>query len=105
MSSYLDEPDSDEEGGPEPTVNLEEQELAQGEVMKLKDEGGAYFKDQNFDEALRCYTACITKLKKAGLPRDSVILANRSATYLALKRFVPACHDAMQSAEADPGET
>jgi hypothetical protein len=36
------------------------------------------------------------------LPRDDAILTNRSATYLALKRYVPACHDAIQAAEVNP---
>lgn len=32
----------------------------------------------------------------------STSLANRAATYLSLKRYVPACHDAIESAKADP---
>lgn len=36
------------------------------------------------------------------MPRDDAILCNRSATYLGLKRYVPACHDAIQAAEVNP---
>lgn len=101
MSTFFDEPDSDEEGN-KVQVSPEEVELALGSVAKTKAEGGEFFKAGNYDEALKSYTACVKTLKDAGLPRDAIILANRSATYLALKRYVPACHDAMQSAEADP---
>jgi len=100
-SNFFDGSDSDEEATA-PKVSAEEVEFAQADVIKAKENGGQHFKDQNFEEALACYTTCVNTLKKAGLPRDPVILANRSATYLALKRYVPACHDAMQSAEVDP---
>jgi hypothetical protein len=100
-SNFFDGSDSDEEAAG-PMVSPEEMEFARADVIKAKEEGGQHFKDQNFEEALACYTTCVNTLKKAGLPRDPVILANRSATYLALKRYVPACHDAMQSAEVDP---
>ena len=69
-----------------------------------------------------CIKVAISTLKAIG-KKDSVIFANRrfllpnitynlsflflkiqcaSATYLSLKRFVPALHDAIQSANADP---
>ena len=38
-------------------------------------------------------------LKSSKLPLDDVILTNRSATYLALKRYVPASHDAFQASK------
>lgn len=41
-------------------------------------------------------------LKSNNLPPDDVILCNRSAAYLGLKRYVPACHDAIQAANANP---
>ena len=36
-------------------------------------------------------------LKESKLPMDDIILANRSASYLALKKYVPASHDAFQA--------
>ena len=41
-------------------------------------------------------------MKKVNLPSDTIIYANRSATYLALQRYVPACHDAILSSRSDP---
>ena len=38
-------------------------------------------------------------LKSSKLPMDDVILTNRSATYLALKKYVPASHDAFQASK------
>ena len=41
-------------------------------------------------------------MKTSHLPPDDVILCNRSATYLGLKKYVPAGHDALQAAKANP---
>ena len=38
-------------------------------------------------------------LKESKLTLDDIILANRSAAYLALKRYVPASHDAFQASK------
>jgi hypothetical protein len=36
------------------------------------------------------------------MPLDDVILTNRSATFMALKKYVPASHDALQAAKINP---
>ena len=41
-------------------------------------------------------------MKSVQLPEDTVLYANRSAVFLALRRYVPACHDAIQAGQADP---
>jgi tetratricopeptide (TPR) repeat protein len=102
MSGYLNEPDSDEDENIKEPIAPELAEAIQAEVSRIKDLGGTAFKNKDYEEALARYSECVKMLKENNLPRDAVILANRSATYLALKRYVPACHDATQSAEVDP---
>ena len=48
------------------------------------------------------YSDCIQAMKSVQLPADTVLFANRAAVYLSLKRYVPACHDAIQAGKADP---
>lgn len=107
MSSYLNEADSDEEegkpGGAESTSLSEEAIAAAKEsAASHKSQGNDYFSAGDFENALKKYTEAINVLKQAGLGRDSVLLLNRSAAYIGLKRFVPALNDANQAAEIDP---
>jgi tetratricopeptide (TPR) repeat protein len=100
MSSYLDGSDSDEEVSK--SVDPEIAAVATEKSKASKAVADAAFGAKDFEGAAAAYTQAINDLKEVGLPKSSVLLANRSASYLALKRYVPACHDAMQSAEADP---
>ena len=91
MSGYLDESDSDEESSRksdrEASAVFTETEIASAKeisVMK-KAEGDDCFRAKDYDSALDAYTASINALKALRLPMDSVIVANRAATYLALK--------------------
>ena len=49
-------------------------------------EGNTAFSSTNFEEALRCYTEALAVLKDVGAPRDPIILLNRSAAFIGLKR-------------------
>lgn len=102
MSSYLNEEDSESDNeqnvnkaGKEP-ISEEERASILEMSAALKVEGNAHFSKSEFDQALGKYTAAVNALKQADLPKDSLILLNRSATYLALKRYVPALNDANQ---------
>ena len=104
MSEYLNDPDTDDEGVAEggPAVDPETQRIASEEAAALKTQGNAAFGAKDYDAALTHYSAAVKLLKDARCPRDGLILLNRSATYIALKRFVPALYDATQAAEVDP---
>jgi tetratricopeptide (TPR) repeat protein len=104
MSRYLDEQDTDDETGGValPPVDPEAQRLAIEEAVSLKGLGNTAFGEKDYDEALKHYSAAVKLLKDTRCPRDALILLNRSATFLALKRFVPALYDATQAAEVDP---
>lgn len=104
MSSYLDEKDSDsDDGGKNATAKIQTEPLTEEEreavlamCAGLKAEGNGHFSKSEFDEALAKYTAAVNLLKTSNLPKDALILLNRSATFLALKRYVPALNDANQ---------
>ena len=104
MSTYLNEADSDSDGeknatskGPAREPLSEEQVNGILETTAaLKAEGNAFFSKSEFEGALEKYTAAVSLLKESDLPKDGLILLNRSATYLALKRYVPALNDANQ---------
>ena len=85
-----------------PPVDPEAQRLAIEEAVSLKGLGNTAFGAKDYDEALKHYSAAVKLLKDTRCPRDALILLNRSATFLALKRFVPALYDATQAAEVDP---
>jgi tetratricopeptide (TPR) repeat protein len=103
MSTYLEEQDTDDESGAKAIpLDPEAQRVATEEATSLKGLGNTAFGAKDYDAALKHYSDAINLLKKARCPRDSLILLNRSATYLALKRFVPALYDATQAAEVDP---
>ena len=44
----------------------------------------------------------MNSLKEVGLPKDSILLLNRSASYLGIKKYVSALSDANQAASLDP---
>lgn len=48
----------------------------------------AHFADYN--RLLLLYQAAVRLCASSGLPPDALVLSNRAATYLALKRYVPA---------------
>lgn len=102
MSSYLNEEDSESDVESKPKkvsvapLNEEERAAILAQCAALKTEGNGHFSKSEFESALEKYTAAVNMLKQADLPKDSVILLNRSATYLALKRYVPALNDANQ---------
>ena len=104
MSGYLNTADSDDEADSETLAQTSEEEklAGKGKSAASKADGDEKFRSKDYNGALEAYTSAINALKSAGLPPDAVILSNRSATYLLLKRYVPACHDAALSAKADP---
>ena len=99
MSGYLDKDSSDDDAGP---LDPEQLEMATAEALAQKDVGNEAFKSGDYDGALEAYTAAVNVLKAAHCKQDPLILLNRSATYLALKRYVPALYDANQAGEIDP---
>ena len=101
MSSYLEDSDSDEEVSKVP-VDPEAVKVATEEAAAMKATGNTAFGAGNYEEALESYTAAVNALKVVRADRDPLILLNRSATYLALKRYVPALYDANQAADVDP---
>ena len=104
MSTYLNEADSDSDGEKNTTSKESVREPLSEEQVNgilettaaLKAEGNAFFSKSEFEGALEKYTAAVSLLKESDLPKDGLILLNRSATYLALKRYVPALNDANQ---------
>lgn len=68
----------------------------------LKATGNDLFSKSEFEPALASYSEAVNLLKKNDLPKDALILLNRSATFLALKRYVPAMSDASQACDLDP---
>jgi tetratricopeptide (TPR) repeat protein len=102
MSSYLESADTDDEQEVNSSTFSEEQIItAKDAAAALKGEGNDAFSSGNLDLAVEKYTEALNALKKVGLPKDPIILLNRSASYLGLKRYVPALNDANQAAEID----
>lgn len=104
MSNYLDEDSDDTDAGK--TYTEEEQAVAKEAALGSKEEGNSYFKQgaEGWDDAVKHYTTGINALKGAGLGKDvmmATMLLNRSAAYLALKRYVPALYDANIAGEID----
>lgn len=98
MSNYLESADSESENESEVKSSLTEEQkiLAIQESSGFKAEGNRYFGLADYGNALNLYTAGINVLKAANMPKDPLLLLNRSATYLALERYVPALNDANQ---------
>ena len=100
MSSYLTEDDTDDEiqGEVDPVAV----QTALEEAAAFKSVGNEAFKVQDYESALKAYTEAINALKRSNCPKDPILFLNRSATYLALKRYIPANYDAAQAASLDP---
>ncbi len=98
MSNYLDSADSGSEDESDITSNLTEAQKLSAieESAAFKAEGNRHFGSSDYANAVEQYTAGINVLKAANMPKDPLILLNRCATYLALKRYVPALNDANQ---------
>merc|ERR1712054_231864 len=65
----------------------------------MGDQGNAAFVDDDFDGAIRCYTAA---LKQTPNPQ---ILVNRSHAYFKLERYRDAAEDAKEALEMDKSST
>eukprot|EP01039_Chlorochromonas_danica_P008505 gene8505-9375_t len=104
MASYLDTPDSDQESASPELVELTEAEKVAilSQVSASRVQGNDHFAQGQYEDALTQYNEAVNLLKKNHLDKDVVILLNRAATFLALKRYVPALNDANQAIELDP---
>lgn len=101
--SYLNSKDSDsDEEVQNPNVTEEMLEEAKAQAIEFKAEGNAFFSVQDYDNAIKKYTAAINCIKNVNLPKDAILLLNRSAAYIGAKRYVPALNDANQAVEIDP---
>lgn len=67
------------------------------EAQKLKTEGNAFFREQNFPKALECYSKAIE------LDPKGVYYTNRSVAHVKLNNIQQALKDAHMSIEIDPG--
>mmetsp|Transcript_28147 Transcript_28147/g.36880 ORF Transcript_28147/g.36880 Transcript_28147/m.36880 type:complete len:199 (+) Transcript_28147:30-626(+) len=92
-------------GSPDQEQQLEEEPLSEDEArtisLECKAKGNEFFATQNYEDAIDQYSLALKQLKRVGIT-DHIILGNRSAAYLALKRYVPALRDAQLAAEAEP---
>ena len=84
MSNYLDSADTDDEGDKKVTEKktFTETEIVQAKesAVALKTLGNEAFSAQNFEEAVEKYTLALNALKAVSLPKDPIILLNRSAS-------------------------
>lgn len=98
MTSYLDTPDSDQESVEDQSVEVTDAEKQEARqlVADLKAAGNDHFTKGEYEPALQIYTEAVNLFKKFRLEKDATILLNRAATFLALKRYVPALNDANQ---------
>lgn len=112
-SQYLNEADSSDDentaGKNDKKIENENVFMTEGTIMEVKDlvlqhktSGNDHFSAGQYEDALKCYNNALNLLKSINQPKDTVILLNRSATYLALKRYVPALNDANQASELEP---
>ena len=104
MSNYLEESDSDDNEGPKVVDQATKDEAIAASGL-AKDEGNDKFKEGEYEDAVKSYSNGVNLLKAVGLKRDvamSVVLLNRAACYLAMKRYVPALYDANVAGEIDP---
>ena len=84
--------------------------MAMVDILIYKDEGNQHFKEENFEEAVKSYTKAVKlfpdldDLDAADSARKqcAIVLANRSASYLGLKKWVAALVDAQRAEDADP---
>lgn len=77
-------------------------EAARAAALALKDEGNKLYADGDYEGAAAKYGEGLKLLKAATGSGDTVLYCNRAAAFIALKRYVPACRDAMLGAEEDP---
>ncbi len=70
-------------------------------IVSLKNEADNHFRSKSYEDAVNAYGACLKLAESSGLPVDAVILLNRSAAYLALKKYASACRDVTRSAKID----
>jgi tetratricopeptide (TPR) repeat protein len=96
MSTYLDGESSDEEVLKKNSMTESEINEISKTCTELKALGNGFFSNNQFEEALEKYSEALNLQKNNGIPKDSLVLLNRSATYLALKKYVPALNDANQ---------
>jgi hypothetical protein len=97
MSSYLESGDStDESVDNEKAISEEELAQVKEECAQLKAAGNELFSQSLYTEAIVKYSEAVKILKNAHLPKDSIILLNRCAAYLAINKYVPALNDANQ---------
>ena len=101
MSSYLESGDSTDDSVDNNEKAMSEEELAliKEECAQLKAAGNELFSQSVFSEAIIKYSEAVKILKNARLPKDSIILLNRCAAYLAINKYVPALNDANQGTE------
>ncbi|GMH97168.1 hypothetical protein TrVE_jg7847 [Triparma verrucosa] len=74
-------------------------------ISSYKSSGNASFSSGDYESAASSYTNCIKIIKKIDKEEDpqyASIYANRSAAYLAQKKWVKASWDAQCSARCDP---
>jgi len=98
MSTYFESRDSsdDEEAVDKKEISEVDEASMKEAASILKTEGNSFFSQGQYSEALEKYSEAINILKRASLPKDAILLLNRSATYLAIKKYVPALNDANQ---------
>lgn len=106
MSTYFDSNESDSDEGSAGGVSAGEitpaaVEEARALALAAKNEGNASFSAGKLEEAVAKYGEAMMALKVANLPKDGVLHLNRSASYMGLKRYVPALNDANQAIEID----
>ena len=100
MSSYHESEDStDDSVDYEKSISEEELANIKEECLQLKAVGNELFSQSFYPEAIVKYSEAVKILKNARLPKDSIILLNRCAAYLAINKYVPALNDANQGEE------
>ena len=106
--SYFDSNDSDSDDGQRGAASANSTEIttsmmedAKVAALAAKSEGNALFSVGKFEETIAKYSEAMAALKSVNLPKDSVLHLNRSASYISLKRYVPALNDANQAIEID----
>ncbi|KAM9319418.1 protein unc-45 homolog B [Gastrophryne carolinensis] len=68
----------------------------------LKDEGNKYFKENNYDQAIDCYSKAL-KLEK-DKKVQAVLYRNRSACYLKKENYVQSASDASKAIDVDASD-
>ena len=101
-STYFDESDEDDKLSPSLSLNTEEILKLNKDNEELKRRGNDAFTALNYDASIVYYTEAIENLKRYKLPPNNIYHLNRAASYLALKSYVKALHDANIAIEIDP---